>query len=74
MIEAVEIRNGYYWPKTDVRCWQYMMNHPNLPTIVTEYVSKKIERRSFRRGEMQGSIRSSLHHCLKMYTHSNQIG
>ena len=41
MIEAVEIRNGYYWPKTDVRCWQYMMNHPNLPIIVTEYVSKK---------------------------------
>ena len=41
MINSVEIRDGWYWPKTDKRCWEYMLNHPNLPAIVTEYVDKK---------------------------------
>lgn len=41
MIDLIEIRDGWYWPKTDVRCWQYMLDHSDLPRVVTEYVNKK---------------------------------
>lgn len=41
MINDVEIRNGFWWPKTDKRCWQYMLDHPDVPEKLTEYVHKK---------------------------------
>lgn len=41
MIDSVEIRNGWYWPKTDTNCWAYMQAFPDLPELVCQYVSKK---------------------------------
>lgn len=41
MIDHVEIRNGWYWPKSDKRCWEYMLSHPDVPQLVASYVKKK---------------------------------
>jgi len=34
MIDQVEQRDGYWWPKSDKRCWQYMLDHDDLPDLV----------------------------------------
>jgi FkbM family methyltransferase len=37
----VEIREGWWWPKSDSRCWSYMQAYPNLPFEISEYVLQK---------------------------------
>jgi len=41
MLDCVENRDGMWWPKTDKRCWQYMLDHPDIPEKVSQYVGKK---------------------------------
>lgn len=41
MNDLVENRNGWLWPKTDVRCWEYMQKYPDLPFEISEFVSGK---------------------------------
>lgn len=41
MIDLVEQRDGYWWPKSDKRCWQYMLDHPDIPEKVAEHVEEK---------------------------------
>ena len=31
MIDLTETRGNYIWPKTDTRCYNYMMTHFDLP-------------------------------------------
>lgn len=37
----VELRGGWWWPKSDVKCWSYMQAVPNLPFEIAEYVGAK---------------------------------
>lgn len=37
----IEIREGWYWPKTDSRCWAYMQAYPNVPFEIAKYVKNK---------------------------------
>lgn len=41
MINEIEIRDGWYWPKTDTSCWSFMLAYPNLPKEISEYVSTR---------------------------------
>lgn len=41
IIQDVEIRNGWYWPKTDVSCWAFMQRYPDLPQTIAEFVLQK---------------------------------
>lgn len=41
MIDEVELRDGYWWPKTDQRCWQYMLDHSDLPSLVANLITPK---------------------------------
>jgi FkbM family methyltransferase len=41
MIEQVELRDGYWWPITDRRCWQYMLDHSDLPDLVAGLIKPK---------------------------------
>jgi len=41
MIDDVELRDKFWWPKSDKRCWQYMLDHPDVPEKVAQYVKKK---------------------------------
>jgi FkbM family methyltransferase len=41
MIELTEQRGQYIWPKTDTRCYNYMMTHYDLPQQICEYVDNK---------------------------------
>jgi len=34
----IEQRDGWWWPKTDKRCWSYMQRFPDLPQRVAQYV------------------------------------
>ena len=34
MIQEIENRNGWWWPKTDQRCWEYMLSHSDVPQKV----------------------------------------
>jgi len=38
MINDVEQRQGWWWPRTDQRCWDYMQTHPDVPQLITEFV------------------------------------
>jgi FkbM family methyltransferase len=40
LIDHVEQRNGWWWPRSDVRCWEYMLSHPDVPTLVAAHVEK----------------------------------
>lgn len=40
MIDNVELRDGFWWPKSDKRCWQYMIDHPDIPENVANYIKK----------------------------------
>lgn len=40
--DIIEIREGnWYWPKDDVSCWNYMINHPDLPTKISNLIPLK---------------------------------
>lgn len=41
IIDSVEQRNGWYWPKSDKRCWEYMQSHPDVPKLVSSFLGKK---------------------------------
>jgi FkbM family methyltransferase len=41
MIDEIEIRDGWYWPKTDRSCWAFMLAYPDLPKEISTYVPKK---------------------------------
>jgi FkbM family methyltransferase len=41
MEHLVEIREGLYWPKDDVRCWRCFQRQYNLPQSVLKYVTNK---------------------------------
>lgn len=41
MRDEIEIRDGWYWPKTDISCWKFMQAYPTLPTIITKLVPNK---------------------------------
>lgn len=38
MIDQVEIRDGWYWPKTDTNCWNYMNQYPDVPQKIAQYL------------------------------------
>jgi FkbM family methyltransferase len=38
MIKDVEQRQGWWWPQTDQRCWDYMQSHPDVPQLISEFV------------------------------------
>ncbi len=37
----VELRDGWHWPKTDINCWKFMQTYPNVPELISEFVSNK---------------------------------
>lgn len=41
LTDLIEIRQGWYWPKTDIRCWEYMQRAPDLPQRISNLVSQK---------------------------------
>lgn len=41
LIEEVELREGWYWPRTDQSCWAFMQTYPKLPQEVAEFVTNK---------------------------------
>ena len=41
MIDFTETRGNYIWPKTDTRCYNYMMTHFDLPEQICKFVSDK---------------------------------
>jgi FkbM family methyltransferase len=38
MIDEVEQRQGWWWPRTDQRCWDYMQSHADVPQLLSEFV------------------------------------
>lgn len=38
MIEQVELREGWYWPKSDTNCWNYMNQYPDVPQKIANYI------------------------------------
>jgi FkbM family methyltransferase len=41
LIEFVELRQGWVWPKTDQSCWAFMQRYPDLPAEITQHVEQK---------------------------------
>jgi FkbM family methyltransferase len=41
IINEVEIRQGWAWPKTDISCWAFMQRYPVLPQTISELVPQK---------------------------------
>jgi FkbM family methyltransferase len=41
LINDVELRDGWVWPRTDVSCWAFMQRYPVLPRTITELVPHK---------------------------------
>jgi FkbM family methyltransferase len=41
LINDVELRDGWVWPKTDVSCWAFMQRYPVLPQTITELVPQQ---------------------------------
>lgn len=41
MKELIEIREGWHWPKDDVRCWRCFQRNYNLPQNILKYVDHK---------------------------------
>ena len=41
MDNRIEIREGLYWPKDDVRCWRCFQRQYNLPQSILKYVTNK---------------------------------
>jgi FkbM family methyltransferase len=41
MISHVEQRDGWWWPISDQRCWDYMVSHPDVPQKVASVVKEK---------------------------------
>ena len=37
----IELRQGWYWPKSDLRCWDYMLRYPDLPQRIMPYVRSR---------------------------------
>jgi FkbM family methyltransferase len=44
MIDEIELREGWWWPKTDQRCWDYMQTHPDVPEKIVEYLPQECRR------------------------------
>jgi FkbM family methyltransferase len=44
MIDEIEQRQGWWWPRTDQRCWEYMQSHPDVPQLLSELVPKEQRR------------------------------
>ena len=38
IISDVELREGWWWPRTDKRCWEHMQSHADLPQLVTHFI------------------------------------
>jgi FkbM family methyltransferase len=38
IISEIELREGWWWPRTDKRCWDYMKSHADVPQLVTNFV------------------------------------
>lgn len=41
VLDLIEIRDGWVWPKIDVNCWEYMKRYPNLPDDISKFVKNK---------------------------------
>lgn len=41
MEDRIEFRNGYWWPKYDYGCWNFLSKRINLPSLLSEYVKEK---------------------------------
>lgn len=41
MNDLIENRQGWWWPKTDLKCWNYMLSHPLLPQEISKFVGRK---------------------------------
>jgi FkbM family methyltransferase len=41
MDEFIELRKGWWWPKKDKACWNYLTKRPNLPELISKYVDNK---------------------------------
>lgn len=37
----VEIRQGWHWPISDIRCWEYMQRFHDLPERISQFVTQK---------------------------------
>jgi len=44
MIAQVETRNGWWWPTTDQRCWEYMLAHPDVPEKISQFLNDRPRR------------------------------
>lgn len=41
MEDQIEIRNGWFWPKSDIGCWQYLNTYFDVPKKCSSFVSDK---------------------------------
>jgi len=41
VINEVELREGWVWPKTDVSCWKFIQQYPDLPQTISALVKNK---------------------------------
>jgi FkbM family methyltransferase len=41
MEQLIEIRDGWYWPKSDIGCWQYLNQYSDVPVKCFEFVKNK---------------------------------
>lgn len=41
MEDKLEIRNGYWWPKYDYGCWNFLLKRADLPQQLSSYVREK---------------------------------
>lgn len=39
--ELIELRDVWWWPRTDRGCWDYMNKYPNLPAEISELVKTR---------------------------------
>ena len=41
MEELIEIRDGWYWPKIDIGCWEYLNHYSDVPEKCAAYIKNK---------------------------------
>lgn len=41
MNKLIENREGYLWPKSDTKCWNYMLTHSDLPVKISKLIKEK---------------------------------
>ena len=41
MEDKIELRNGYWWPKHDYGCWNFLLKRLEVPNCISEYVADK---------------------------------